>query len=113
MIEQYTTEAGRSSGPTPRRAATPGRKLSSTTSAREQRARAKIDVGLEIADDGFRAVSERRIPRGRRLAHRVAVGGFDPDDPCAEAEELPARIGTREVAREVDDENPGERLHAS
>ena len=67
-------------------------------------------VALQVADDGLLAAAERLVPRGRRAAHRVALGRLHPDDPRTEAKELPTRERPRQVAGEVDDEHPGERL---
>ena len=45
------------------------------------------------------------------MAHRIALGRLDPHHARAKLEELPGREGAGQVAREVDDEHPGERLH--
>ena len=56
-------------------------------------------------------VAERRVPGRSRRAHRVAGRRLDVDDTRTEPEELAARVGARQVAREVDDEVSCERLH--
>ena len=71
----------------------------------------ELDIGGELADDRLRPGAERRVPRGCGLAHRVAARRLDVDDPGSQAQQLPARVRTREVAREVDDERPRQRLH--
>ena len=45
------------------------------------------------------------------MAHRIALGRLDPDDARAKLEQLPGREGPGQVAGQVDDEHPGERLH--
>ncbi len=65
----------------------------------------------QIAHDRLGTAAQRRVPGGRCLPHRVAARRLDPDGAGAEPEELPARVRAREVAREIDDENAGERLH--
>jgi hypothetical protein len=77
---------------------------------RAQRSR-KRGVGGQLADDRLAPGAERRIPAARGLPHRVAGRWFDADDTRAEARELAARVRTRQVAREVDDERVRERLH--
>ena len=70
------------------------------------------ELRLQVADDRLRPRAERRVPRRRRLAHRIAVRGLDVHDPRAEPEQLPACVRAREVAREIDDEDSIERLQA-
>ena len=66
----------------------------------------------KIADDRLAACAKRGVPGGRGRAHGVAVGGLDPDDPSAQSCQLPTGVGAREIAREVDDQQSRERLHA-
>ncbi len=65
-------------------------------------------VPLEVADDRLLAAPERLVPAGRGHAHRVTLRRLDSDDARAEAEELAARVGRREVPAEVDDDRPVE-----
>ena len=112
MIEQYTVRSGTSAGPTPSRAATPGRNDSSTTSARSSSARANAPSSGQAADDRLLAGVERVEPAGRGRAHRVAARLLDPHDARAEPEQLGGRERARQVAGEVDDEHARERpLH--
>ena len=73
----------------------------------------ELRVGLQVTDDGLRSGAQRCVPRGRRSTHRIPLGAFDPDDPRAQPTELAACVRTGEIAREVDDEDPREWLHAA
>ena len=53
------------------------------------------------------------MPGGRREPERLPLRRLDADDVGAEALQLAARERAWCVAREVDDEQPGERLHGS
>jgi TetR/AcrR family fatty acid metabolism transcriptional regulator len=70
-------------------------------------------IGFQIADDRLRSRSKGGVPGGCCLPHGVALGRFDAHDPGAEPRQLPARIGTGEVAGEVHDENVTQRLHGA
>lgn len=72
----------------------------------------ELRVCSQVADDRLRSGTQRGVPGGRGLPHWVAVGGFDTDDARTETEKLATRVRAGQVAREVDDESPGERLHA-
>ena len=67
----------------------------------------------EIADDRLAARAKGGVPGAGARAHRVAARRLDADDASAEPHELAARVGAGEVAREVDDERVGQRLHAA
>ena len=79
--------------------------------APDQRLR-EVGVGGHVADHGLAPRTERGIPGRSRRAHRIPTGRLDANNTCSEPGQLPARIGAGQVAREVDDERPGERLHA-
>ena len=72
---------------------------------------AELGLGLEVADDRLLARVERRVPLRRDRPQRVAVGGLEPDDAGAEAEQLAACKWARQVPCQVDDEEPRQRLH--
>src|SRR5262249_33953503 len=72
----------------------------------------ECDLPWEIADHGLAARAKRGVPRCCGRAHRIAFRWLHPDDARTEASELAARIGAGEVAREVDDQRVGQRLHA-
>ena len=101
---------GTSSGPMPRRAATPGRNPSSTTSARAQSARARPASRFRSQTTDSLPRAQRVVPSRSRAPQRVAVRRLDADDARAEPQQLTARERTGEVPRQVDDEHPGERL---
>jgi len=67
-------------------------------------------VGLQVADNGLLAGPKRPVPDGSRPPERVARRRLDADDPGAEAGELAARVGDRQVPRQLDDERAGQRL---
>ncbi len=67
---------------------------------------------LQVADDRLRARAKRRVPSRRRLTHRIAVRSLDVNDLRAQPEQLTARVRAREVAREVDHQDPCKRLQA-
>ena len=79
--------------------------------ARTERLR-EAGIGGEVAGDRLAPCPKRRIPGGRRPTHGIARRWLDADDARAEAGQLTARVRARQVPREVDDERPGERLHA-
>ena len=72
---------------------------------------AELGLGLEVADDRLLARVERGVPLRRDRAQRIAVGRLEPDDACAEAEQLTTCKRARQVPRQVDDEEPRQRLH--
>ena len=49
------------------------------------------------------------VPAGRRLAHRIPARLLDPDDTCAESQQLGGRERARQVAGQVDDEQAFQR----
>src|SRR5262249_327101 len=67
---------------------------------------------LRSAEGRRGAGAESRVAGGRAAAQRIAFGRLDMDDARTEQPELLARECAGEVAREVDDEKTGERLHA-
>ena len=69
-------------------------------------------VGGQVADDRLASFAKRSVPRSRRRTHRIALGRLDAHHPRAETRELAARVRARQVAREVDDQRVGQRLHA-
>ena len=69
-------------------------------------------VVRQVTDDGLAAFAQRGVPRRCRRPHRVAGGRLDANDARAEARELAGRVRPGEIAREVDDQRSGERLHA-
>ena len=72
----------------------------------------ELRLGLEVADDRLGSGAQARIPAGGGVPQRIALGRLDADDPRTEAKELPTRVRTGQIAREVDDEGAGQRLHA-
>ncbi len=68
-------------------------------------------VRPQVADDGLCAGAQGRVPRVGGRAHRVPLRCLHAHDPGSEAAELAARVRAREQAREVDDDDPRERLH--
>ena len=68
-------------------------------------------LGLQVDDHRLLAGVQCGLPRRRDVAHRIALGRLDPDDAGAELEQLPGGEGPRQVAGQIDDEHPGERLH--
>ena len=68
-------------------------------------------VALQVDDDRLFAGRERFVPPGSGRAHRLAARLLDADHPCAERQQLPRGERARQVAREVHDEHPGQRLH--
>ena len=97
--------------PARRRAAsaTPGRKPSSTTSARARSARASASPSADLRSqttDSLPALSAS-CHAGRRRAQRVAFRRLDSHDPRAEPLQLPSRVRARQITRQVDDEEAG------
>ena len=81
------------------------------TSARASRARANgRSVFRSIATDSLPAFSASSQAR-ETPTHRVAVRLLEPDDAGAEPQQLAGRKRARQVAGQVDDEHPCERLH--
>ena len=68
-------------------------------------------VRLQVDRDRLLAGVQRFVPGTGDAAHRVAVGLLEPHDPCAEPQQLAGRERARQVAGQVDDEHPCERLH--
>ena len=68
-------------------------------------------VRLQVDRDRLLACVQCFVPGRGDAAHRVALGRFDPDDPRAETQQLAGRERARQVAGQVDDEHPCERLH--
>ena len=68
-------------------------------------------VAFQVDDDRLLPRCERGMPGRSRRAHRIASRLLDADDPGAEAQELRRGERSRQVAREVEDEQSRERLH--
>ena len=85
-------------------------RLDDDVRTRAQR-RPEPGVARAVPDDRLLARVERCIPLRRDVPERIAVGCLEPYDPRTEAQELAARERAGKVAREVDDESAGERLH--
>ena len=68
-------------------------------------------VDWKVADDGLAAHPQGGVPGRGRRPHGIAAGRLDANDTGAESTELAARVRARQVAREVDDERVGQRLH--
>jgi TetR/AcrR family transcriptional regulator, fatty acid metabolism regulator protein len=68
-------------------------------------------LARKIHDDRFLAGVQRVVPLRRRQAHGVAARLLDADDPRAVPLKLARRERTREIAGEINDERPPERLH--
>ena len=71
----------------------------------------KRRVDWEVAHDGLAAHPEGCVPGRGRQPHGIAAGRLDANDAGAESTELAACVRARQVAREVDDERVGQRLH--
>ena len=69
------------------------------------------EVRLQVDRDRLLAGVQRLFPGARDTAHRVAAGLLEPHDPGAEPQQLAGRERARQVAGQVDDEHPCERLH--
>jgi hypothetical protein len=74
---------------------------------------ARLRIGLQVELDGLLAGVQRLVPGRRELVQRIAAGRLEPHDARAEAQQLAARERPRQVARQVDDEQARERLHAT
>ncbi len=112
MSEQYTARAGAASGPMPRRCGDAGpERLDDHVGALEERAgEGRRRPAARTTTDSLPAFSAS-CHSGEVSAHRVAARLLDANDPRAEPEELARRERPREVAGEIDDERPPERLH--
>jgi TetR/AcrR family transcriptional regulator, fatty acid metabolism regulator protein len=72
---------------------------------------ARRRVGLQVELDRLLAGVQRLVPGRREHAERVAARGLEPYHPRAEPHELTAREWSRQVARQVDDQQARERFH--
>src|SRR3954470_2226615 len=99
----------RGADPEPARHARPER-LENNVGAREERLRERRLCG-QVADDRLLACVQLVVPLRGGGAHRIAARLLDSHDAGTETEQLPRREGARQVAREIDDEAPPERLH--
>lgn len=78
--------------------------------AAEQGSR-KLKIRFQVDRDRLLAGVQRLVPGLGDTSHRVAVRLLEPHHPRAEPQQLAGRERARQVAGQVDDEHPCERLH--
>ncbi len=109
MIEHHTVRSARSS---PSRAATPGRKLSTTTSAlAHERPRPISGSALRSQKTDSLPAFSAASHAGAAVRKRIAVRRLEPHHARAEPQQLARRVRPGEEPGEVDDEETRERLH--
>ena len=117
-MRPYTSRglrARHSSGPTPSRSATPGRKPSNRASARS------TSFSTTSTPSGFlRSTPTERRPSGqqvggrpRRVAALHRLGAVDPDDVGAHVGQQHAAVRAGPDARDLDDRDSGEGSHGA